>query len=113
MVNIPFAALRAPKRNEEGCVLADRELAPRLPVRHCYLALAILLATFMLAFTSSGGSRAQLEWRTESYCALVLPPAQVVRRAQLEAVYCKGLDAENQCQADFGWIVVSEPVPYD
>lgn len=30
-----------------------------------------------------------------------------------EAVYWRGLDADKQCQAAFGWIVVSEPIPCD
>jgi len=33
--------------------------------------------------------------------------------AQLEAVYCQGLDGSCQCVADFGWIVLSEPVQCD
>lgn len=88
-------------------------LAPmRIWVRGSCLALAAVPALLAaLAFTFSG-RRAQLHERM-LYCALAFPPSQVARRAQLEAVYCKGLNAEKQCQADFGWIVISEPVPCD
>ncbi|MPZ29557.1 MAG: hypothetical protein GEV13_00930 [Rhodospirillales bacterium] len=90
------------------------QLAPSHPrVRACCLALPALLAAPILAFTVSGESKVQLKRRTTLYCALAFPPSQVARRAQLEAVYCKGFDADKQCQADFGWIVISEPVPCD
>jgi hypothetical protein len=84
----------------------------RLLLRRWYLALAALLAASMLAFISSGGGAGKLEG-TPSYCALVIPPPQIAGRAELEAVYCKGFDADRQCQTNLGWIVVSEPVPCD
>lgn len=85
----------------------------RLRAHACYPALVVLLAALILTLTFSGRSKVQLEQSTTSYCALAFPPSQVARRAQLDAVYCKSLDADNQCQADFGWIVVSEPIPCD
>lgn len=83
------------------------------PVRHWCLACAVALAGCILAFILPGGRGMQVEWRTVTYCALALPPSQVARRVQLEAVYCRGLAADRQCLADVGWIVVSEPVPCD
>ena len=103
--NVVRSTPKAPKGTK-------RDLAYVLAYRR-YLALAVLLAAFIVAFIFSGRSSAQLEWPSMPYCALVLPPSQVARRAQLDAVYCKGLDADKRCQADFGWIVVSEPVPCD
>lgn len=97
--------------------MTTRLLPARAPTslrsRACYPALVVLLTALILILTFSGRSKVQLEQSTTSYCALAFPPPQVARRAQLDAVYCKGLDADNQCQADFGWIVVSEPIPCD
>ena len=47
-----------------------------------------------------------------TYCALAIPPVQVVKSPQLEAVRCKGI-VDGQCLADFGWIVLSDPVQCD
>jgi len=92
---------------------SSARLAPTRLRGRVYLTLAALLTALMLAFTFSGGSRAQLKGRVTVYCALAFPPSQVARWPQLEAVYCRGLDAGKQCQADVGWIVASEPVLCD
>lgn len=55
----------------------------------------MLLAAFIVAFTFSDGARAKRDWSPRAYCALVLPPSQVARQAELDAVYCKGLDTIN------------------
>lgn len=78
-----------------------------------YLALVALPAALILAFTFTGEGKVQIERRITLHCALAFPPSEVARRARLEAVYCKSLGAYRQCQADFGWIVVSDPVPCD
>lgn len=85
---------------------------PRFQVFACYLTF-LALPALIFGFTFSGRSKAPREVRITLYCALAFPPSQVERRVQLEAVYCKGLDVDKQCQADFGWIVVTKPVPCD
>lgn len=90
-----------------------REHAGFIASRRWYLAPVALLAACAIASALSVGSSAPIDRRNTPYCALVLPPSQVARRVELDVVYCKGLSAENQCQADFGWIVVSEPVTCD
>jgi len=44
------------------------------------------------------------------YCALAIPPLQVVRTPRLEPVYCRS-SIYGHCDIELGWIVVSEPVP--
>lgn len=64
------------------------------------------------SFTFSGENKVQLTGR--AHCTVRWHFR--LRRwqgAQVEAVYCRGLDADKQRQAAFGWIVVSEPVSCD
>lgn len=73
-----------------------------------YLGSALTVSALMLGFTFTGGSRAQIE-RPKLYCALALPPSQVVSTPQLEVVYCHSVK-DGQCHTTLGWLVVSEPV---
>ncbi len=89
----------------------ERARDPHVPMIQSpwYVGLAGVLVVFMLAFTFNHGTKAM---PAKLYCALAIPPSQVVSTPQLEVVYCKGVTG-NECIIDFGWIVASEPVRCD
>ena len=69
-----------------------------------------IAALIILAVVAGNWTTNRPIQQAKTYCALALPPSQVVRTPQLEAVYCQRM-LNGQCHAGVGWIIVSEPVP--
>jgi hypothetical protein len=71
-----------------------------------------LTVLVLLASVAQTWSSAPRYERPQSYCALALPPSQVVSTPRLEAVYCYGIE-DGDCRTTIGWVVVSKPVRCD
>jgi hypothetical protein len=68
-----------------------------------------LTAIIVLATIAQTWSSVPTYERPKTYCALALPPSQVISTPRLEVVYCHSISS-GQCHVAIGWIVVTEPV---